>query len=164
MTAQPIHHGPFPPGAERREFLERQPTYWLKRCYQALRRTVDAGLREYGLTLSQRDVLLTLYEEGPMDQTALRDRLGLEQSSVSRLVDGLVRRGLIDLRPGETDRRTRIAAISIDGTALLLRTPGSSELGGRAMTEGLSDEERAELVRLLRHCAAMLDVQETDEE
>ena len=36
-----MHTGPLPPGLERREFLEQQPTYWLKRCYQSLRRHVD---------------------------------------------------------------------------------------------------------------------------
>lgn len=148
--------GPLPPGPARQVFLERQPTYWLKRCYQALRRSVDAQLRQYGLTLSQRDILLTLYEEGPLDQRALRERLGLEQSSVSRVVDGLVRRGLVALRPGDGDRRLRIAALTDAGEGLLLRTPGASALGGALMVDGLTGEERAELVRLLKHCTARL--------
>ncbi len=118
--------GPLAPGPQRQEFLEQQPTYWLKRCYQSLRRTVESGLREYGLTLSQRDLLLTLYEEGPLDQRMLRERIGLEQSSVSRLVDGLVRRGLVELQPGVHDRRVRVAVLSDEGTSLLLQTPGSS--------------------------------------
>lgn len=147
-----IQRGPLPPGARRREFLEQQPTYWLKRCYQSLRRAVDAGLREYGLTLSQREVLLALYEEGPLDQTALRERSGLEQSSLSRLVDGLVKRGLIELRPG-ADRRVRIASITGAGRHLLHTTPGASELGGEIMVAGLTAEERQELIRLLRRCS-----------
>ena len=149
---QQTQRGPLPPGPGRREFLEQQPTYWLKRCYQALRRNVDQGLRHYGLTLSQRDVLLTLYEEGPLDQGTLRDRLGLGQSSVSRLVDGLVRRGLVELRPGEADRRVRIAVLSQKGEELLRCTPGSSELGGTVMVAGLSPDERLQLVQLLKRC------------
>jgi DNA-binding MarR family transcriptional regulator len=140
------------PGRERREFLEQQPTYWLKRSYQLLRRIVDGELREYGLTLSQRDVMLALYEEGPLDQTALRDRLGLEQSSVSRLVDGLVRRGLVELQTGDMDRRVRLAVLTAEGRRLLVVTPGSSELGGTVMVETMSGEERRELVRLLKRC------------
>lgn len=151
-----IHRGPLPPGEERRAFLESQPTYWLKRCYQALRRNVDQQLRAYGLTLSQRDVLLTLWDEGPLDQSALLDRLGLEQSTVSRLVDGLVRRNLVDVSAAADDRRVRIASLTDSGRGLLRRTPGASELGGRAILEGLSSHEQRELVRLLRHCALNL--------
>ncbi len=150
--------GPLPPGKERQEFLEQQPTYWLKRCYQSLRRTVDQRLREWGLTLSQRDVLLALYEEGPLDQTALRERSGLEQSSLSRLIDGLVQRGLVEVRPGQ-DRRVRIASLTEVGKELLRQTPGSSQLGGEVMTAGLSQEEREELVRLLKRCSDNLNGQ-----
>lgn len=153
--------GALPPGPDRRAFLESQPTYWLKRCYQALRRSVDQELRRYGLTLSQRDVLLTLWEDGPLDQGALRERLGLEQSSVSRLVEGLVRRELVSLGAGERDRRVRIAVLTPDGEALLQRTPGSSELGGTAMVAGLSETERHELVRLLRRCTDNLTTAES---
>jgi MarR family transcriptional regulator for hemolysin len=142
-----------PPGEERQEFLEQQPTYWLKQSYQLLRRTVDAELRAYGLTLSQRDVLLALYEEGPMQQSALRDRVGLEQSSVSRLMDGLARRGLVELRPGDSDRRVRLAVLTEQGRDLLLDTPGSSQLGGTVMLQGMSLDERRHLVRLLQRCA-----------
>lgn len=138
--------------AERREFLEQQPTYWLKRSYQLLRRTVDAELRSYGITLSQRDVLLTLHHEGPLDQTALRERLGLEQSSVSRLVDGLVRRALVQIRPDSADRRVRLAALTDEGRRRLLATPGSSEIGGTIMLRDMSGDERRELLRLLRRC------------
>lgn len=152
-----MHTGPLPPGLERREFLEQQPTYWLKRCYQSLRRHVDTALRQYGLTLSQRDVLLALYEEGPLDQRSLRERLNLEQSTVSRMVDGLVRRDLVELRPGDADRRTRIAALTAYGAHVLQQTPGSSALGGTAMVAGLSEEERRELVRLLRKCTDNLN-------
>lgn len=151
-----------PNGAERWEFLERQPTYWLKRCYQALRRTVEAELRPYGITLSQRDALLALNYDGPMSQGELRGRLGLEQSSVSRLMDSLARRGLVDLRADPSDRRTRIAAITATGTALLLRTPGSSHLGGKGMVAGLSASEQSDLIRLLRHCTMNLETEVSD--
>lgn len=148
--------GPLPAGAQRRAFLESQPTYWLKRCYQTLRRSVDQELRHYGLTLSQRDVLLALWEDGPLDQGALTERLGLEQSSVSRLVDGVARRGLVSINSHQSDRRVRVAALTPDGIDLLQRTPGSSHLGGRAMLSALSTSEQRELVRLLRQCTQSL--------
>lgn len=158
--AQPINHDSADDlmlrGSRRQEFLEQQPTYWLKRCYQALRRTVDCELRGHGISLSQRDALLTLFHDGPASQSDLCERLGLEQSTVSRLVDGLVQRRLVDLRPDETDRRARIARLTEEGKLLLARTPGSTFIAGECMTAGLSATERADLVRLLRHCTANL--------
>jgi DNA-binding MarR family transcriptional regulator len=106
--------------------------------------------------------LLALYDEGPLDQTALRERSGLEQSSLSRLVDGLAKRGLIELRPGN-DRRVRIASITGTGVDLLHSTPGASELGGEIMVAGLSAEERRELIRLLRRCSDNLSGREMTE-
>ncbi|MGH2442979.1 MAG: MarR family winged helix-turn-helix transcriptional regulator [Chloroflexota bacterium] len=154
-----VRLGVLPPGAERKEYLESQPTYWLKRCYQLLRRNVDYQLRQYDLTLSQRDVLLNLWEAGPLDQGSLRQRLGLEQSSVSRLVDGLMRRGLVVVDHGDIDRRVRVASLTELGRETLSRTPGSSELGGRAMTSSLSPDELHDLIRLLRTCADNLSAE-----
>jgi DNA-binding MarR family transcriptional regulator len=90
----------------------------------------------------------------------LRERSGLEQSSLSRLVDGLARRGLVEVRPGQ-DRRVRIASLTEQGRDLLLQSPGASELGGAQMIAGLSADERQELIRLLKRCSNNLDGQET---
>jgi DNA-binding MarR family transcriptional regulator len=83
--------------------------------------------------------------------------LGLEQSSVSRLVDGLTRKALVELHSGAEDRRVRTASLTDRGRELLLRTPGSSALGGSTMTAGLSQKEKSELIRLLEMCTDNLN-------
>jgi DNA-binding MarR family transcriptional regulator len=149
-----------PSSLERQEFLDRQPTYWLKRSYQALRRRVDEQLRPAGISLSQRDALLTLYHYGSATHGALAERLGLEQSSVSRLIDGLARRSLVVARAGTTDRRSRLVSLTDDGKALLERTPGAAKLAGSILATKLSATERTELVRLLRKCTEALETAE----
>jgi hypothetical protein len=54
----------------------------------------------------------------------------------------------------------RCAQLTAEGAALLRRTPGSSELGGRIMTRGLNEAERRELIRLLRKCTDNLTEQD----
>ncbi|GAC1511797.1 MAG: hypothetical protein NVS2B16_13760 [Chloroflexota bacterium] len=107
--------------------------------------------------MSQRELLLSLYEDGPLDQSALRVRLNLEQSSVSRLVEGLARRGFIDVRAGSDDRRVRVSSLTHTGESILRQTPGSSALGGTVMMQGLSHDERNQLVELLKRCTRNLN-------
>ncbi|HEV3312232.1 MAG TPA: MarR family transcriptional regulator [Chloroflexota bacterium] len=142
---------------QRQEFLEGQPTYWLKRSFRALRRRVDTELRPFGITLSQRDALLSLEHAGPASHGALADRLGLEQSSISRLVDGLTRRSLVSVHPAESDKRSRVIAISDEGREILQQTPGSSRIAGTLLAETLSQPDTDRLVSLLRRATEALE-------
>jgi len=141
----------------RQDFLDKQPTYWLKRAYQALRRRMDAELRPFGITLSQRDALLALHHGGPQSLTELADSLGLEQSSVSRLALGLRRRRLLDLRADDIDRRTKRVSITPEGTRLLESTPGSSGIAGHILAGALTPAEMSRLISLLRKATAHLE-------
>lgn len=147
------------PSEERQEYLERQPTYWLKRCYQALRRRVDDELRPSGISLSQRECLLALFHDGPLNQGKLVDRLRLEQSSVSRLVDGLQRREWVTVDTDENDRRSRLVFITSRGRQVLEQTPGAAHIAGPLLGQALSQTEQDELIRLLSLCAAALEME-----
>lgn len=134
----------------RREFLDSQPTYWLKRAYQSLRRRVDGELRPFGITLSQRDALLALYHDGPLSLGGLTQALGLEQSSGSRLVLGLERRGLVRSRTPCDDGRSRLVSVTPEGARLIEATPGSSHIAAEHVRGALTAAEIEQLTRLLR--------------
>jgi len=145
------------PDESRQTFLDRQPTYWLKRCYQTLRRRVDAELRPFGITLSQRDALLALRHDGPTAIGDLATSLGLEQSSASRLVEGLRRRGLVRLEEGPHDRRSRWAYITDAGSDILDSTPGASIVAAQLFRDELTSGELADLTALLKRCTNILE-------
>jgi DNA-binding MarR family transcriptional regulator len=63
------------------------------------------ALRPIGLTPSQAEILAVLAERGGLTLVELGRSIISESGSPSRLVDNLVRRGLVQRRPGETDRR-----------------------------------------------------------
>jgi MarR family transcriptional regulator for hemolysin len=109
--------------------------------------------------LSQRDALLTLNHHGPATHLALTERLGLEQSSVSRLVDGLSRHGFVAVQTDDSDRRSRVVSLTKEGRRLLNRTPGTTALAGSALTGALTPAETEELIRLLRKCAEALETE-----
>jgi len=91
----------------------------LRRLVQALRTSAGAAERESGLSVAQ---LFVLHELGRKPGQSLGDlvaRTLARQSTVSEVVNGLVRRGLVTRRASAQDRRRAVFRPSAAGTALL---------------------------------------------
>jgi DNA-binding MarR family transcriptional regulator len=73
------------------------------------------------LSMTQLATLYVLDAGEPVSLGALAERVGRSVSATSRLVDALVRRGLVERQEHPTDRRVRRVAIAKDGEALLRR-------------------------------------------
>jgi DNA-binding MarR family transcriptional regulator len=89
----------------------------LVRAQSRILAAVESGLKEAGHPpLGWYDVLLELQRapEGlrPLD---LQSRLLLEQHNVSRLIDRMAAKGLVERRPCETDGRGQIIALTGKG-------------------------------------------------
>lgn len=71
-----------------------------------------------GVTLAQCHVLLEMNGSDPVTTGQLAERLKLDQSTLSRTVDGLVKRGLVYRSPNESDRRVTWLNLTESGRAL----------------------------------------------
>ncbi len=84
------------------------------------RRTLDAGLAGVGLTDATWAPLVRLQVSGDgISQKALAGLLGLDASSLVRLIDILVARGLVERRTDAADRRNRLIYLTDAGRAAL---------------------------------------------
>ena len=94
------------------------------RAHTALVRELDAELEaEQGLPLTSYDVLIYL-RTAPgrkLRMAELADTILLSRSGVTRLVDRLVREGLIERESCETDGRGSFAVLTDAGEAMLAR-------------------------------------------
>ncbi len=81
----------------------------------------DRPLLGERVSLSEGWALIELAEGSPLTQRDLTERLGLEKSTVSRLVAGLERRGLLTRRRNPANRRFHQVAITEDGRAAVGR-------------------------------------------
>jgi DNA-binding MarR family transcriptional regulator len=80
--------------------------------------TLDRELREeHGLTLGEYDVLLRLARapERALRMSDLAERVLLSPSGLTRLIDRLVGRGLVQRRPDAADGRIALAWLTDDG-------------------------------------------------
>jgi len=74
------------------------------RVLARLTRVVESALGDDDLSLSQYR-LLAFLAQGDWAASALADRLDVSRPSITGLVDGLVKRGLVERRPSADDRR-----------------------------------------------------------
>ncbi|ASM71110.1 MULTISPECIES: homoprotocatechuate degradation operon regulator HpaR [Roseobacteraceae] len=72
-----------------------------------------------GVTEQQWRVLRVLEEAGPLDASTLARRAALLQPSLTRIVKGMVAKGLVTQVQGAQDRRRQEVAITPAGSALI---------------------------------------------
>ena len=74
---------------------------------------------------------------------------GRSVSATSRLLDHLLRRGLLTRREDERDRRAKRIAITTDGRALIAALESRRTEAQLALMAHLSDAEQAEVMRAM---------------
>jgi DNA-binding MarR family transcriptional regulator len=130
----------------------------LLRVHAALTPVLDQELQAaHGLPLTWYDVLLEL--NAAPDRSLTMTRLGqvavVSRSRVSRVVDELVRAGLVERVPNPDDRRSAYARITAAGRARL-RTAAPTYLAGieRHFTSHLTPSEQATVATALERVLA----------
>ena len=105
------------------------------RLSRRLRQAVDAELRAYGLTEATWRPLAYVRRLGDgVRQKELATALAIEGPSLVRLLDNLERRGLIERREDETDRRARGIHLTRAGRELAVRvTKVGTEIQARLL-------------------------------
>lgn len=95
--------------------LERASRWMFTRILSGLSRT----LRDEDLSVAQLAALHVIDDAGELGQSLLAAELGLSPSATSRLVEGLVQRGLVERHEAAHDRRARALRLSPRGAAML---------------------------------------------
>jgi MarR family transcriptional regulator, transcriptional regulator for hemolysin len=115
----------------------------VSRIARRLRQAVDAELGAYGLTEATWRPLAYVGRLGAgVRQKELATALGIEGPSLVRLLDNLERRGLIERREDETDRRARGIHLTAAGRELAIRV---AKLGGEIQRRALANVAMADL-------------------
>jgi DNA-binding MarR family transcriptional regulator len=111
----------------------------------------------HGLTFNQFEVLTWLAGAGRrgLRMSELASRVVLSPSGVTRAVDQLERRGLVERCTFEGDRRGSVASLTADGRKLLRKAANDHVLGIRE--HFLNHLSRSEIEQLASALEAILD-------
>jgi DNA-binding MarR family transcriptional regulator len=131
--------------------------YLNKNCNSDLFEAVAA------LELSLTQIKLLHFLEDARDELTLKQAGGLVHVSLpaaSRMVDDLVRRGLVERNEDLEDRRMKRVRVTDTGRAVIRRLNAARLSGLEQFTGGLSDGERLALAQALDRLLARPDVAE----
>jgi len=122
----------------------------LSRAHAAVTEHVRADISRHDLTQTEFAILEVLYHRGPLLLGEVQRRILVSSGGITYLVDRLEQRGLVERRDCPGDRRARYAALTAEGEALIGRIFPEHARCIEAAVGGLTEEEQAEAVRLLR--------------
>jgi DNA-binding MarR family transcriptional regulator len=131
--------------------------------------------RELGRTLTSRRMLASLHSGAPSPLTPtklyaldvlaethelrigeLAERVGLDETSATRLVDRLEAAGIAERRRKAGDRRVTIVGLTPAGLELVAKISARRQLFFCEVLGSLDPDDRAQLVRLTTKAAAAL--------
>lgn len=122
---------------------------------EALLTELQALAAEEGVNRGELPVLVRLFREGDgVPQKALREDLDLSKSTVSKVVDSLVDRGLLRKERSEADGRVRLIYLTEAGQALDEPIRAVGHTATERLLEGFDDAEVEELTAYLERLAA----------
>ena len=82
-----------------------------------LTRAIDQGLASKGLGRAHHRALYFIARQPNLTVSALLGLLAITKQSLGRVITELTDRGLIEMRPGERDRRQRLLRLTAEGSA-----------------------------------------------
>ena len=131
---------------------ERALKLWvvLARAEAAVEEHARAHVAQHGLTLPEFAILEALYHKGDLLHGDLQRKILVTSGGVTYLVDRLVDKGLVERRDCPNDRRARYAVLTAEGRALIRRIFPQHAAWVEQAVAGLTPDEQAEAIRLLR--------------
>jgi DNA-binding MarR family transcriptional regulator len=115
--------------------------FWIHRVYQASRNEMYRAFRAAGedITPEQWAVLIRLWERDGQPQSELSESTFRDAPTMSRIVDGLETRGILERRAHPDDGRVRLVHLTRTGKALQKKLVPLVEKIVSAMVEGIDD-------------------------
>jgi MarR family 2-MHQ and catechol resistance regulon transcriptional repressor len=122
----------------------------LMKAFRVMQQHADRSVAGMDMCLSDFAILESLLNRGPQPVNTIGQRIHLTSGAVTTAVDRLEGRGFVVRRFDPTDRRARIVALTPRGTDTIGAIFGQHKKTMDQVASGLTDAERATLVRLIK--------------
>lgn len=124
--------------------------YWLRLASNHVSHAFQRRVEARGVTVSEWVVLRALLDHDQLAPSRLADELGLTRGTISKLVDRLHSKGLLQWHTPREDRRFMLVSLSPKGRRLVPILASLADANDRAFLSPLTASERAALMATMR--------------
>jgi MarR family transcriptional regulator, lower aerobic nicotinate degradation pathway regulator len=126
--------------------LFRRPGFLVRRLHQIYVALYLQECEQFGTTPVQSSVLQVLLLRPGLDQATLAAEIGVDRTTTSDVLSRLEKRGLVERRPTEEDRRLRRAFLTSAGAAMVAEMQAALDNAHRRLVQALPPDGRERFV------------------
>lgn len=130
--------------------LEHCINFILTKVQQSVQQLFKEDLEQFGITPGQYMVLKCLWDKNGETVKQLADRLQLDSSTITGILDRLENKGLIKRKPDPNDRRALSVVLTPEGQALQVSVDQAIVNANHKALERLTQQEAEDLKVLLQ--------------
>src|SRR5258708_1794783 len=130
--------------------LEEHLGYWLRCLSNFVSHSFAERLETQDVSVAQWVVLRTLYSSSGVTLNQAAQEVGVDKSSLSRMVERLVHKGLVNRLEGD-DRRSVGLSLTASGRKIVPQLAALADENDDAFFETLSLKQREELLKTIKH-------------
>jgi DNA-binding MarR family transcriptional regulator len=129
--------------------LESHFGYWLRLVSNQVSHAFAARMESRGVTVAEWVILRALFGEESLNPSQLAERLELSRGAVSKLVDRLIQKRLVQCRVEKMDRRYQTLSLTAAGRKLVPSLAALADSNDEQYFGHLSAQERETLLDTL---------------
>lgn len=127
--------------------------FWLRLVSNHVSSAFAGKVAGRGVTVAEWSLMRALYGKDPTPPSRLADEMGLTRGAITKLADRLIAKALVLREASLEDGRAQTLALTGRGLALVPDLAALADRNDAEFFDGLTEDERATLARLLRRVA-----------
>jgi len=137
-----------------------QYSFLLDRTARRVKQYAQASFaqKDFDITIDQWTILKVLYNEDPMTHKELAEKTGKDQPTLTRIIDIILKKGLVERVEHPDDRRCLLVQLTPEGKEKVkMLSPDIAQIRMKAW-ENLSEEDFKNFTRILNTIYTNLNI------
>lgn len=130
--------------------LDAHVGFWLRKLSNAVSQSFAERVERHGVSVANWVVLRVLYDHEALALKEIVERVGVDQGSLSRMVDRLLARGLVERVENPDDRRAVQISLTREGRRLVPKLAREADENDRVFFAAMAGREREKLLKTIQ--------------